>query len=142
MKFSGRLLGLDMGRKRVGVALSDETATIASPLMTLAIRDKQDLAGQVKALLAEHRVTAVVVGFPSRLDGSDTDFSAKARRLTEYLTAELPVPVHQYDERFTSKIAQRAVHDAGKDLKRSKADIDKIAAAIMLNDFIKSHEAD
>ena len=141
MKFAGRLLGLDLGRKRVGVALSDETAAIASPLATIAIRDKRDLAGQVAGLIKTHGVVAVVVGLPVRLDGSDNDFSAKARSLLDYLRQHLPVPVHPYDERFTSKMAQAAIHDSGKRLKDSKSDIDKIAAAIMLNDFIR-HYAD
>jgi putative holliday junction resolvase len=139
LKFSGRIMGLDLGRKRVGVALSDETATIASPLVTIAIRDRQDLAGKVGALVAEHRVAAVVVGYPSRLDGTDTGFSARARQLTAYLGTRLSVPVHQYDERFTSAIAQQAIHRAGKGLKGNKDDIDKVAAAVMLSDYLKAH---
>ncbi|MDI6739295.1 MAG: Holliday junction resolvase RuvX [Candidatus Edwardsbacteria bacterium] len=139
MKFSGRLLGLDLGRKRVGVAVSDETATIASPLITITIAGKRDLAGKVKALVAEHQAVAVVVSRPSRLDRSDTDFSSIARKIKIYLEEHLSVPVHQYDERLTSKMAQRAIHDSGRKLKGSKNDLDKVAAAIMLADFLKKH---
>jgi len=142
MKFNGRMLGLDLGRKRVGVALSDETAAIASPLTTLRISGPKDFLVQVRELISAHEVSAVVVGQPSRLDGTDTDFSAKARSLRDYLAANLAVPVHSYDERFTSKMAQAAIHDTGKNLKRSKDDLDKVAAAIMLNDFLKRHGND
>ncbi len=139
MKFAGRLLGLDLGRKRVGVAVSDETAAIASPLATIAIRGRDDLAAQVSALVREHRVVAVVTGHPSKLDGSDSSFTPEARRLTEFLRGSLEVPVYEYDERFTSAIAQRALHAAGRKLKGHRADIDKIAAAVMLNDFLTRH---
>ncbi|MCU0607628.1 MAG: Holliday junction resolvase RuvX [Candidatus Edwardsbacteria bacterium] len=139
MKFSGRLLGLDLGRKRVGVALSDETASIANPLATIAIRDRNDLAAQVGGLVREHRVVAVVTGYPIRLDGTATSFSLQARRQIDHLKATLTVPVYEYDERFTSAIAQRAVHDCGKKLKSNRTDLDKVAAAVMLNDFIARH---
>ena len=142
MKIHGRVLGLDLGRKRVGVALSDETAAIASPLVTLAITDKHDLARQVGELVSRHDVGAVVVGLPARLDGTDTDFSAKARSLKIFLADNLAVPVHSYDERFTSKMAQAAIHQTGKSLKGNKDDLDKVAAAILLNDFLKRHAND
>lgn len=139
MKFAGRLLGLDLGSKRVGVALSDETAAIANPLLTIAVRDRNDLAAQVSGLVRAHRVVAVVAGYPSRWDGTATTFSLQARRLIDHLRTTLAVPVHEYDERFTSAIAQRAIHDSGKKLKGNKADLDKVAAAVMLNDFIARH---
>lgn len=139
MKFAGRLLGLDLGRKRVGVALSDETAAIANPLVTLSITDRHDLAAQVGGLVRAHGVVAVVVGYPSGLDGAATSFTSQARRQIDHLKATLAVPVHEYDERYTSAIAQRAIHDSGKKLRGNKAAIDKVAAAVMLNDFIARH---
>ncbi|HTY07744.1 MAG TPA: Holliday junction resolvase RuvX [Candidatus Edwardsbacteria bacterium] len=139
MNFKGRLLGLDLGRKRVGVALSDETAAIASPHSTLRVSGNKELLDQVRQLIETHQVGAVVVGLPARLDGTDTGFSAKARSLTAYLAKNLPVPVHTYDERYTSKMAQSVIHETGQGLKRGKDDLDKVAAAIMLNDFIKRH---
>ncbi len=142
MKIIGRVLGLDLGRKRVGVALSDETGVIASPLVTLRIAGSRDLLDQVRKLISDHEVAAVVVGLPSRLDGTDTDFSAKARSLRDTLSKNLEVPVHSYDERFTSTMAQAAIHATGKGLKGHKDDLDKVAAAIMLNDFLKHHAND
>lgn len=137
---SGRVLAIDLGQKRVGVAISDPTRTIATPLLTLARRPgKRAPVQAILELCGEHEVSALVVGLPLSLSGDDTPWTVEVRDFASRLAERSRLPVHLVDERFTSVIAERAVRSIG--LKRSareeKGRVDAGAAAVILQHFLE-----
>ncbi|MBU1356424.1 MAG: Holliday junction resolvase RuvX [Candidatus Edwardsbacteria bacterium] len=139
MSFKGRILSLDLGRRRVGLALTDELLISAQPLPPLEIRGIPDLMKQLFPIITQNNVTALVVGRPARLDGSDTHLTCFVDKVKSRLEGEFKLPVYLYDERFTSKIAQQSIHLAGQKLKDNKKALDSISASIILSDFLKLH---
>jgi putative Holliday junction resolvase len=135
---SGRVIGLDLGDRRVGVALSNPARTIASPLEVLARSNR--VHREVAELVAEWEATTVVVGLPLSLDGSIGPAASKALAEVKKLAATLAVPVETYDERLTTVTAERIMTDAGLDGRSRRKVVDKIAAAIMLQAWL-DHEA-
>lgn len=134
---TGRVIGLDLGDRRVGVALSNPDRTIASPLEVI---DRKDLARGVKRLVQDWEATGVVVGLPLSLDGSMGPAATKAVAEADRLGATLSVPVETYDERLTTISAERMMTDAGLDTRAQRKVVDKIAAAIMLQAWL-DHQA-
>ena len=131
----GRLLSLDYGAKRIGVALSDPTGTIASPLDTLTRREgKRPPWPEIRRLVETHAVTGFVVGLPLDLSGEEGAWAGEVRAFGAELTHRFGLPVDWVDERMTSVLAERAVRSVG--LKRSareqKGRIDAAAAALIL----------
>jgi putative Holliday junction resolvase len=130
-----RVLGIDFGERRVGLALSDPTATLASPLPTLKRRARKRPPLKALAEIATtHDVEALVVGLPLALDGTETDWTRHVRAVGDALAARLDVPVHYLDERMTSVIAERAVRSIGlpKTEREKKERIDAAAAVLIL----------
>jgi putative holliday junction resolvase len=137
----GRILAVDFGRRRIGLALSDPTRTIASPLVTLSRREgKRPPWPALRQLIAEHEVTETVVGLPLDLAGEEGEWAAEVRAFGGELARRTGLPVHWIDERMTSVIAERAVRGMG--LKRSqreeKGRVDAAAAAVLLQQFLAS----
>lgn len=132
----GRLLALDLGAKRVGVALSDELGLTARPLPPLARTNWKKLLREVAELCERFDVKGVVVGLPLRLDGGEGDAAAEARRLARNFELSLKCPVHLQDERLTSKEAEASLRGAGRDEDEVKALVDSEAAAIILHDYL------
>lgn len=130
----GRALGIDYGRRRVGVALSDALGIAAYPLEVLA--EGPALESRLTALVDEHGVVEVVVGLPTSLDGSEGASARAARSFAERVTAVLDVGVVLYDERFTSKIARRVLIEGGASRAGRRAPVDGMAAAVMLQGFL------
>jgi putative Holliday junction resolvase len=134
-----RALGVDFGEVRIGLALSDETGTLASPLATLRRRrGKRPPLGQIEVAARAHQVREVVVGLPLDLSGGETAWSGEVRRMAAELGTRLEVPVHLVDERMTSVRAERAVRAIG--LPRAKREdkdrVDAAAAAIILQGWL------
>lgn len=134
-----RILSLDYGRKRIGVALSDPTRTIASPLTTLARREgKRPPWPEIRRLVDEHEVDRVVIGLPLTLEGADSDWTREVRDFGAEVSRRLEREVEWVDERFTSIAAERAVRGMG--LKRSareeKERVDAAAAALILQAYL------
>src|SRR5262245_57236957 len=131
-----RLLGLDLGERRIGIALSDETATLASGLATLErVGPRKDLKA-IAALVREHDVSDIVVGLPRHLDGSLGIEAQKALAFMEELRSVVKVPVVSWDERFTSAIATQALVEAGVRRKGRKQVVDKVAATLILQSYL------
>ncbi|MEM7092176.1 MAG: Holliday junction resolvase RuvX [Actinomycetota bacterium] len=131
---TGRVVGVDLGDKRIGIALSNPDRTIASPLTVIkrSGRLHRDLAD----LVDEWEATAVVVGLPLSLDGSEGPAARKCRKEAEQLAATLRVPVETYDERLTTISAERLMSDAGLDSRSQRQVVDKIAASILLQAWL------
>lgn len=127
-----RLLGIDAGTKTLGLALSDVTRTIASPLETIARRKfKQDME-RLFARVAEHNIAGLVLGFPRNLDGTEGPRCQATRALARNLNALSPLPVLLWDERLTTALAERMLIDADQSRKRRGEVIDKLAATLIL----------
>ncbi|CAN5612366.1 Holliday junction resolvase RuvX [soil metagenome] len=131
-----RIVGLDYGEKRIGVALSDPTRTIASPHATLHRRTgKRPPWPELKRIVEENDVTEAVIGLPLDLEGVEGEWAAEVREFGAEVERRLGLPVHWMDERLTSVIAERAVRGMG--LKRSQREekerVDSAAAALILS---------
>jgi putative Holliday junction resolvase len=137
----GRLLALDIGTKRVGVALSDELGLTARPLPALPRTNWKRLLRDVSALCGQFDVKGVVVGLPLRLDGSEGDAAAEARRLARNFGLSLGRPVVLQDERLTSKEAESELRREGHDEDEVRGLVDSHAAAIILRDYL-SHSTE
>ncbi|MBO5443760.1 MAG: Holliday junction resolvase RuvX [Muribaculaceae bacterium] len=137
----GRLLAVDYGRKRCGIAVSDTLKICANPLTTVRACD---LLQFLKDYCAANEVERIIVGLPKQMDGSDSESCRYINPFLKSLAKELPdMPVVRYDERFTSCLAHRAMIDGGlhKMARRDKNLVDAIAASIILNDYMSSHDA-
>lgn len=140
---SGRRLGVDVGEVRVGVALSDPSGLLATPLVTLA-RDRRGRADvdALAALVAEHEVVEVVVGLPRTLAGRLGAAAQCAQQYAEELAAGLDdVPVRLADERLTTVTASRVLRERGVRGKRQRAVVDQAAAVEILQGWLDSRRA-
>ena len=131
-----RLLGLDVGDRTIGVALSDETATLASGLHTIRRADlKRDLR-ELAELARDREVATVVVGLPRSLNGSEGPQARKVLAFVEALQAAVKVPVVTWDERFTTVAAENALIEGGVSRERRKGLVDKVAAVLILQNYL------
>ena len=140
-----RALGIDFGGRRIGLALSDPTGTLARPWRTLERREHDDdaaaheVASVASTLMAEEDgLVAVVVGLPAHLDGTPSDESARVQAFASRLEALLAVPVVLQDERLTSHEAESRLALRERDWRRRKARLDAAAAAVILQDYLDS----
>lgn len=132
----GRLLSLDLGTKRVGVAVSDELQLTAHPLPPLKRSNWKNLLGQISDLRHSFDAQGIVIGLPLKLDGTEGDAAREARRIARNLALSLDVPVHLQDERLTSHAAEEILRAAGVKGVELTARLDSEAATIILRDFI------
>jgi putative Holliday junction resolvase len=136
-----RFLALDLGDARIGVALSDETGSLASGLLTLkAVGPRKD-AQAVASLVREHGVGEVVVGLPFRLDGSLGPQGEKVLGFVERLRRVVRVPVVTRDERLTSVAADERLAEAGVKRRERRARVDQAAAALVLQEHLDERRA-
>lgn len=134
-----RVLALDYGSKRIGVAVSDPTRLIASPLTTLSRREgKRPPWPEIRRLAEEQEVTEVVVGLPLDLSGEEGEWAAEVREFGRELERRLALPVHWVDERMSSVRAEQAVRGMGlkKSQREQKERVDSTAAALILQGFL------
>ena len=134
-----RALGIDYGKRRIGLALSDATGLLARPWRTIegGVGAARALAGIVRELRQEDDgLAAVVVGLPRRLSGEATEQTAAATALAEALRALVDVPVVLQDERLTSREAESLLARREKDWRKRKAQLDAAAAAVILQDYL------
>ena len=133
----GRLLGVDWGERRIGLALSDETRTLAQPLATLTRRTgKRFPMRQLLTLVDRHAVTGVVVGLPLDLEGAEGEAAGAARALAAAIAQHSGKPVDLWDERLTTARALNAVRDMGGTTRGRKDDVDALAATVLLQHYL------
>jgi putative Holliday junction resolvase len=132
----GRVIGLDLGDRRVGVALSDPMRIIASPLLTIQRRN-DEWKKELYALIEAHEVREIVLGLPRHMDGREGAGAEEARKLaTELETRGLKVIL--WDERLTTVSAQKALREMGVKAKQQKGAIDQVAAQLILSGYLNS----
>ena len=136
-----RLLALDVGDVRIGVAVSDETRTLASGLTTLRSKGLRQDVRQVAALVREQQAAEVVVGLPLRLDGSAGSQAEKVMAFVERLRRAVPVPVTTRDERLSSVAASERLAEAGVRGSARKQKLDQAAACLILQELLDERKA-
>lgn len=132
----GRILAIDYGLKRTGIAVTDPLRIIATPLETVPT---PDLFSFLTAYVKKENVDELVVGMPKTLSNDDSEIAPQVRKFVENLRLKFPeIPVHLVDERFTSSMARQALIDGGmkKKDRQIKSNVDKISATIILQTFL------
>ena len=133
----GRLLAIDLGDKRIGLALSDPTQTLAQPLGTLTRRvGKRFPLKQLRTQLEAHRPVGVVLGLPLESDGTEGPRALEARAIGTLIEAKAALPVCFHDERMTTARALRAIKELGGSTRGRKGDVDQLAATTILQTFL------
>ena len=139
MSEPGRLLGVDHGKVRVGLAVSDPERHLASPLQTYTRRGKEEDAGFFRELATEEKIVQIVVGLPAHLDGREGEQAKLARTFGTWLGEVTGLPVVFFDESFTTHDAEQHLLAAGLTSKKRKARRDRVAAQIMLQAYLEAH---
>ncbi len=133
-----RVMGLDIGERRIGVAVSDPVGRVATPLTVVAASDRRMLA----SIVEEYDVEAIVVGIPLAMDGSEGAQAARVRPVAESLARELRLPVRYFDERLTSAQARRVMGEAGVPDRKKRGRLDMLAATVLLQAYLDSGSRD
>ena len=133
-----RVLALDLGSKRIGVAVSDDAGTVATPIATLErTRDRARLHREVADLVAEWEAELLLIGLPIALDGSMGPAAQGVLAERDELAAVVGVPVEVHDERLTTRLADRALRERGDlDARARRRLVDQTAAAVILQDWL------
>jgi putative Holliday junction resolvase len=131
----GRILAIDPGKKRVGLAVSDLMKIIASPLQLLSFENQEKLLEELLAVIKAQNVEKVVIGFPVREDGEESPGCEDARQLAQLLQ-DHNIDVVLWDERYSSKIAQNILRESGITAKNSKNKLDAVAASVLLENYL------
>lgn len=138
-----RVLALDIGEKRVGVAVSDPLGRVATPVTVLDARRLLGDAAELKRLLRDYDdVEALVVGLPLSLDGSEGPQAARVRAVAEKIAAHVGLPVNYVDERLSSAEAEKRMSEAGADSRARRGSVDMVAASVMLQTYLDSRRED
>jgi putative Holliday junction resolvase len=136
-----RVLGIDVGARRVGLAISDASKTLARPLETIAVGNGAEAVDRVEERIArlaseDDGLAAIVVGLPRSLDGSATDETTRVMTFVEALRHRTPLPIATEDERLTSREAESRLAVRERDWRARKKKLDAAAAAIILQDYL------
>jgi len=137
-----RILALDHGTKRIGVAVSDETKTIAQPLEYIPAEPFADFLARLKKLLVEKEVDLVLISLPRNMDGSYGPAAQKVEAFVAVLRNAITVPIKTRDERLTSAQANRILIQARVRRAKRKEKVDKMAAAILLQSYLDGIQLD
>jgi putative pre-16S rRNA nuclease len=140
-----RVLAIDVGERRIGLAISDVTRTLARPLMTLKVTSRAEaverVAAEIANLIAEDDgLGMVVVGLPVRLDGSANEQTPRVAAFIEALKVRTTIPILTADERLTSREAESLLAERTRDWRERKARLDAAAAAVILQDYLEAHK--
>lgn len=136
-RMPGRIMAIDLGEKRIGMALSDPTRTLAKAYGVLARKSRREDFERFGRIIAEQEVTLVVMGLPLTLGGEEGQRAAWVRDYTAELQQHLPVPIVFWDESLTTKDAEASLRARGQRGKKLKQRVDAVAAAFILESFLK-----
>jgi len=133
------ILGIDFGRARIGVAISDELRLLAHPLETIPAN--KDAGKRIAEIIRERKIDKVVVGIPRQMSGEIGVAANEALEFAAKLRALLPCPVETWDERLTTVAANRALRDAGKKTRQTRKFVDQVAAQMILQGYLDRESA-
>lgn len=131
-----RVMGLDFGEKRIGVAMSDPMGILASPLTVIETESSERAVDRIISLTQEHEVERIIVGLPRSLDGTEGKQAQAALSFIEILKGSVAIPVETWDERFSTVAASRMMREAGVKKGKKKKPLDSAAAAIILQNYL------
>jgi putative Holliday junction resolvase len=131
-----RLIALDIGDRRIGVAVCDEAGLLARPLTTITRASRREDFERIVRLVAEHQAVRVIAGYPLSLSGEQGAQALRVRRYAAALAAALSVPVELWDERYTTVEATERLRESGRRRPRDRGQLDAAAAAIILQDYL------
>jgi putative Holliday junction resolvase len=134
-------LGLDVGSKTIGLAVSDPLGITAQGLQTLRRRNKKTDFGQLRNVIGEYAVTEIVVGYPLRMSGVEGIQAEKMQLFAEELRKKFKLPVHLWDERLTSAEANRVLRDSEMSIQRRGEVVDRLAAVLILQSWLDTRAA-
>jgi putative Holliday junction resolvase len=137
-----RILGLDHGTRRIGVAVSDETKTIATPLEFIPAEAMDKVIERLQQLIRERDVELILIGMPRNMDGSYGPATEKVKEFIAAIQPHITAPVKTWDERLTSVMANRALLEGNIRRDQRKQKVDKMAAAILLQSYLDSRPTD
>lgn len=142
-RFPGpRFLGLDIGDKRIGVAVSDALGLLAQPVLTLTRGNPRDDMRSLRRLLRKHDCAAIVAGLPLHMSGAMSPQAEKAERFARELGELSGVPVHLWDERLSSAEAHELLYRAGRPRGEHRALVDQVAAVLILQGFLDARRGE
>jgi putative holliday junction resolvase len=133
-----KILALDYGTKRIGVALSDSTHTLASPHPYIPTEAFAKIKAALEAIIKREDVSLILIGMPRNMDGSYGPSSEMVKTFVEKLKPTLTVPIQYIDERLTTVQASRQLHDAGRNTRQQRERIDSAAATVLLQSYLDS----
>ena len=135
-----RVLGIDYGKARIGVAVSDELQILAHPVETISVGKTAGSLGRIAALVREKNVDRIIVGLPRHMNGSVGASAEEARSFAEKLRGVVPCKVLTWDERLSTVAAHRALREAGKSSRQTRGYIDQVAAQMVLQSYLDSQQ--
>lgn len=131
-----RLLGVDLGKARVGMAISDELGLLAHPLETFPAEKRNALVERIAAIVREKEIESVVVGLPRNMNGSMGPAATEALAFVDQLRAKLACAIVTWDERLTTVAAHRALREAGRSTRTTRDQVDQVAAQMILQGYL------
>jgi putative Holliday junction resolvase len=131
----GQILGIDLGEKRVGIAMTVPVLNIPQPLKTVG---REKVFNELETLLQQYKITRFVVGLPLNMDGTKGEKAKEVEEFGRELEDRFNIPVSFYDERLTTVHAEKIIHEAGKKIKGNKEIVDKISASLILEGYLES----
>jgi putative holliday junction resolvase len=138
-KLQGRILGLDVGSKRIGMAVSDPLGITAQGIETLQRRNKRQDFAELARIIQRYEVQEIVVGLPLRMSGIEGAQSEKIQAFAEDLRQRFGLPVHLWDERLTSVEANRLLRQTDLSIERRAKAVDRMAAVLILQGWMEAH---
>lgn len=133
-----KILAIDYGERRTGLAVSDDLGITAQGLDTLVVKDEGELPGLITETVRKLKVERILLGLPRNMNGSEGEQCAKVREFGDALGHDTEIPVVYWDERMTSLQAQRVMLELGTGTRGNKHAVDRIAATLMLQEYLSS----
>jgi putative holliday junction resolvase len=133
-------MGLDVGDRRIGIAVSDELGLTAQPVLTLVRSNRRQDLKSIQRLTRRYNCSAIVVGNPLYMSGDQSPQASKAQAFAQMLREETGLPVHLYDERLTTTEAHRHLHTAGLPVSEHKGIVDQVAAVLILESYLSAQK--
>ncbi len=133
----GRILAIDYGEVRIGLAVSDPLRIFAFPLMVIDLRKIPDFIKSIESIIKEKEVKKIIIGYPLKLDGTEGIQAEKVRRFVEEIKQKIEIEIEMVDERLTTTIAQRSLTNIGIGRKKQKNIIDEVAASKLLETYLE-----
>ncbi len=138
MSIQGRILGIDYGEKRVGLAITDPLALTSRGFQTLINKNREGLLDALVETISSNEIKKIVIGIPYSLDGTEGPMAVRVKKFGEELSAKTDVKIEEWPEEFSSEDARIELRKLGVNFKKNKGEVDKMAAALILRSYLNS----